>query len=315
VGVNLVPELRARGWAVRTLGRRPLLGWDPDEVVHTRGDVRNRADVDRAMDGVDVVFHLAARITLSTHDAEAWSVNVQGPATVAQAALDHGVRRFVHCSSVHAFDLARSRPILDEHSPRSTDPDRPIYDRSKAAGEVEVRHVVEAGLDAVIVNPTGVIGPVDPEPTRANRVLLRAARGHLPVVVAGGFDWVDVRDVVLGLVAAADRGSIGENYLLPGHPMSALRLGRMVAGLNGHLGPLVAIPGRVARWIAPVGERIGGFMGSDSFTPASIGTLLEQPSIDGSKAERELGHTPRPLEDTLRDLVWAAAREDRTPTP
>ena len=304
VGLNLVTHLRASGWTVRTFGRRPLRGWGPDEVVHTRGDVRDRAEVDRALVGVEVVFHLAGRVTLSSRDADAWSVNVEGPATVAQAALDQGVRRLVHCSSVHAFDLSRSLPRLDEHSPRSVDPSRPVYDRSKAAGEVEVRRIVGAGLDAVIVNPTGIIGPVDPEPTRANRILLRAARGRLPVVVGGGFDWVDVRDVVAGLVAAAERGRTGENYLLPGHQMTALRLARMAAGFNGRLGPLVAIPGKLATWVAPLGERVGRLIGSDSFTPASIGTLQEHPFVDGAKAERELGHAPRPLEDTVRDLVW-----------
>ena len=145
VGRNLVSHLRAQGWEVRTFGRRPLTGWDPDEIAHTRGDVRDRGELDRALEGVDVVFHLAGRVTLSSRDEEAWSVNVEGPATVARAALDLGVRRLVHCSSVHAFDLARSGPRLDERSPRSTDPARPVYDRSKAAGEVEVRRSSRPG--------------------------------------------------------------------------------------------------------------------------------------------------------------------------
>ena len=285
------------------MGRRPFAGDDPAGVDHTMADVRRKAELGPVFEGADVVFHLAAKITLASVDPEAWDINVRGPAAVAAAALEAGVARLVHCSSVHAFDLARSRPRLDERSPRATDADRPLYDRSKAAGEDEVRRVIEAGLDATIVNPTGIIGPVDLEPSRINAIIDQAARGHLPVAVHGGFDWVDVRDVVLGLVAAAERGRTGENYLLPGHQATVVHLGRLAAAFNGHLGPVVALPGGLARWVAPLGERIGRLIHSEAFTPASIGTLLDDPVVDGSKAAAELGHHPRPLEDSVRDTV------------
>ncbi len=296
-GVNLVHHLRQAGWRVRTVGRR---SGDDD---HTVADVRRPEELRPVFEGADLVFHLAAKITLATVDAEAWDVNVRGPAAVAAAALEVGVGRLVHCSSVHAFDLARSRPRLDEHSPRATSPDRPVYDRTKAAGEFEVRRVVEAGLDAAIVNPTGIMGPVDLGPSRINAMIDQAARGHLPVVVRGGFDWVDVRDVVLGLVAAAERGRTGENYLLPGHRATILHLGRLAAAFNGHLGPVLALPGGLARWVAPLGERVGRRLHAEVFTPGSIGTLLDDPIVDGAKAAAELSHHPRPLEDSVRDTV------------
>ncbi len=303
VGVNLIGVLRSRGWRVRTYDLEPLVGIDTSGLEHTMGDVRDRDRLAGAFDGADVVFHLAARITLASVDPAAWDVNVVGPAAAAATALDAGVPRFVHCSSVHAYDLSRAHPRLNEHSPRSVAPERPVYDRSKAAGEAEVRKVVEAGLDATIVNPTGIIGPIDLGPSRANLVIDSAARGRLPVVVRGGFDWVDVRDVALALVAAADSGRTGENYLLPGHQATAMHLGRLAAALNGHLGPVAALPAHLAKWLAPTGERIGRRFGSDVFTPASIGTLIEHPTVEGDKAARGLGHAPRPLEDTVRDLV------------
>jgi len=303
VGVNLVRRLLADGWRVRTIDRRPVVGVDPADVEHTLADVRDRPAVKAPMVGADLVFHLAAKITLASVDPEAWDINTAGPATVAAAALEVGVRRLVHCSSVHAFDLLRSRPSVNEHSPPSTEPDRPVYDRSKAAGEAAVRRVVDQGLDATIVNPTGIIGPVDFGPSRINAIIDQAARGHLPVVVVGGFDWVDVRDVVEGLVAAAGRGRRGESYLLSGHRATVVHLGRLAAGLNGRLGPVVALPARVARWLAPAGERIGRLFDSEAFTPASIGTLLDYPVVDGMKAATELGHDPRQLEDSVRDTV------------
>jgi len=303
VGVNLVRRLLGEGWHVRTIDRRPVLGVDPADVDHTLADVRDEEVVESCMAGADLVFHLAAKITLASVDSEAWDINTVGPATVASAALKAGVPRMVHCSSVHAFDLVRSRPRVDEHSPRSIEQDRPVYDRSKAAGEAAVRRVVGEGLDATIVNPTGVIGPVDFGPSRINAIIDKAARGHLPVAVRGGFDWVDVRDVVEGLMAAGSRGRRGESYLLRGHQATLVHLGRLAAGLNGHLGPVVALPAGMARWLAPTGERIGRRLHSDAFTPASIGALLDNPVVNGAKAVTELGHHPRLLEDSVRDTV------------
>lgn len=302
LGANLVPRLVHDGWTVRTLARRALPTEWAAATDQVRGDIRNRAAVARALAGVDVVFHLAARITLLARDDEAWDINVRGPATVARCALDAGVSRLVHCSSVHAFDSSRARPRLSETSPRPG-ADRPLYDRTKAAGEAEVRAVIDDGLDAVIVNPTGVIGPIDPGMSRANAVLRAAARGHLPVAVPGGFDWVDVRDVVDGAIAAVDAGRTGENYLLSGHRATAMQLGRLAAGMNGRVGPLVRLPTRLAHRLAPAGERVGRLWASDVFTPASISTLMDDPVVDRSKAAAELGYRPRPLEDTVRDLV------------
>jgi len=302
LGVNLVGHLQARGWKIRTVARRPLAGVDTTGIEHTIADVRDSSALARVFAGIDVVFHLAARITLATDDPEAWDINVRGPAVVAAAVLESGAR-MVHCSSVHSFDLAAARPRLNELSARSTARTRPLYDRSKFAGETEVRKVIAQGLDATIVNPTGIIGPIDLGPSRMNGIIDAAARGRLPVVIRGGFDWVDVRDVVSSLVAASERGRPGENYLLPGHHASVLHVARLAAAFTGRRGPLIAVPGRLARSIAPLGERVGGWLGSDVFTPASVGTLVEEPIVDGDKARRELGHEPRPLEDTIRDTV------------
>jgi dihydroflavonol-4-reductase len=303
LGLNLVRYLLVAGWRVRTVGRRPLLDPDGRTVNHSIVDVRHHEELLPVFAGADVVFHLAAKITLATVDPEAWDINVRGTASVARAAREAGVGRLVHCSSVNAFDLARARPPLNERSPRSTNADRPLYDRSKAAGEVEVRKMIDGGLDATIANPTGVIGPGDPGPSRVNAIIEKAARGRLPIIVDGGFDWVDVRDVVRGLVALSERGRTGENYLLTGHRASALQLTRMAAAVNGRRGPLVALPIGLARRAAPRIERIGNIFNSGLITPASIGALVDDPVVDGSKATAELDHHPRPLAESVRDTV------------
>ncbi len=303
VGQNLVRHLRAEDVSVRTVDVRPLGSTDAEGVEHTLTDLRDQAVLELAFADADIVFHLASKITLFARDSQTWETNVHGAATVARAALAQGVPRLVHCSSVHAFDLSRSRGHLDEESPRCTSDDRPVYDRSKAAGEAEVRKVVDAGLDAVIVNPTAIFGPIDVGPSRVNRVLRLAARGRVPFVVGGGFDFVDVRDVVVGLVAAARHGRTGESYLLGGHRETALGLARRAARTAGHRGPRWAIPLRLIAPFAPLGERVGRIFGSDSFAKASVSTLAEDPVVDISKAARELAYVPRSLDDTIEDLV------------
>jgi dihydroflavonol-4-reductase len=304
VGVNLISRLCDEGWQVRAVARRPLPDLTTGRVELRRvDDIRDQPQLEDAFEGVDVVFHLAARISLFTEDPSVWDVNVNGPRAVGRAALAQGVRRLVHCSSVHAFDVRVARGPVDETCPRSISPTRPIYDRSKAAGEAALRTVIDEGLDAVIINPTGILGPVDAGPSRINRLLRLASRGHLPVVLAGGFDWVDVRDVALGLTAALDRGRTGENYLISGHRLSSLELSRMAARAGGHRGPRVAIPLGLLDPLAPLGNRIGRRLGSDIVTPASLGALRDFPAIDGTKAAAELGYAPRSIERTVAELV------------
>jgi dihydroflavonol-4-reductase len=314
VGRALVARLLEDGWSVRTVGRRSLDGTAAAEHHHAV-DIRERSKLLPAFDGADVVYHLAAKITLASRDEEAWDINVRGSKAAAGAALEVGVGRFVHCSSVHAFDPILSRPVLSELSPRSVGDGRPIYDRSKAAAEVEIRAAIESGLDATIVNPTAIIGPGDRGPSRINAVIDQAARGRLPVVVEGGFDWVDVRDVVDGIMSATVRGRTGENYLLGGHQASALSLLRLAASCGHRRGPLLAIPGGLAVRLAPVVERVSALWHSDAFTPASIAALASNPVVDWTKAATELGYRSRPLEESVRDTVRWFEAQRQTPPP
>ena len=228
-------------------------------------------------------------------------------ATFATAALEAGVRRFVHCSSVHAFDLERPG-VITETSARAVDPHLPAYDRSKAAGEVELRKVVAQGLDAVIVNPSGVLGPNDFAPSRMGAVFLALARRRLPSLVAGGFDWVDVRDVATGMMAAEAKGVTGENYLLGGHRHSIADLAALAEHCTGVRSPACR---HRCGWpaTAPAGLWWSRWRGTQPlFTPESLHALLTDPTVSSAKAARELGHEPRATEDTVRD-VYAWFRE------
>ncbi|RJO68370.1 NAD-dependent epimerase/dehydratase family protein [Nocardia panacis] len=304
LGTNLLPRLVARGHEVVAIDRLAPTGSDPS-LTWVSGDVLDPASMRTALDGAEIVYHLVAVITLAEKNDLAWRVNTEGVRVVAEAALEVGARRMVHASSIHAFDQYCCGGSIDESAARSTDPGLPVYDRSKWAGEVELRKVIERGLDAVLCNPTGVFGPLDyGKPlSRINRTLADAARGRVPAMIGGGFDLVDVRDVADGLILAGERGRTGENYLLGGAMIAMLDLCRIAAAQGGKRGPKFAISPKLVSGLIPVLEPIGKLFGTDIVSKAALGALVSAPLVDHGKAERELDYHPRDIEETVRDLV------------
>jgi len=309
-----VRALVAAGEPVRAVDVRrgaALQGLDIDFV---EGDVLDPAALQNAFAGAEFVLHLAARISIAGDpDGSVRRVNVDGVRHVAETARAAGVRRLVHCSSLHAYDVGAITGPVREDGRRAVDASLPAYDRSKAAGEDELRRVVDRGLDAVILNPSGMFGPVDPEPSRMGRVLLAMFRGRMPVTVHGAFDWVDVRDVAAALIAATERGRTGENYLIGGHRASVGELAALAAEVSGRRPPRLVAPLAPVRLAAGAAVRLAGprRAGRLLLTPESLHALATDPVVDHSKAAAELGYVARPLADTVADLHAAFLAEGR----
>jgi len=305
VGSNLCVSLLEAGQTVRAIDLREPVRAMRHGAQWVRADVRDATAMRESLAGCEIVYHLAAVISVvGGLRGRVHSVNVDGVATMARAALAQRVRRVVHCSSVHAFDLgALAGAPADETAPRAVRPDLPAYDRSKAAGEVELRRAVQDGLDAVVVNPTGIIGPCDGSPSRMGSVLLAIWRHRLPALMEGGFDWVDVRDVVAALRAAGERGRTGSSYLVPGHRRSVVELAALAARVAGDRVPTRSAPRWLVSAVAPICDVLVRLTGSPLLpTREAVHALLSFPTVDGSTARRELGHAPRPIEETLTDL-------------
>jgi dihydroflavonol-4-reductase len=308
VGGNLVRALLADGHEVRALyvrDQRPLEGLAVDKV---KADVLDPASLERAFEGRELVFHLAGKITINGDpDGSVRRINTDGVRNVCESCLKKGVRRLVHVSSIHAFQHNPWNQPLDESRPLADEGGGPCltYDRTKAGGERVVREYLQKGLDAVIVNPTGILGPIDYKPSAMGQVVLMIAHRKLPSLVDGGFNWVDVRDVAAGAIAAAKKAPKGEKYLLAGSWGHFRDVARIVGREAGVRVPRMTTPVWLAKAGVPFALAWARATGTRPvFTFESLETLdASHHDIRHDKAARELGHRPRPLEETLTDAV------------
>jgi len=303
VGANLVRALLARGDRVRVLVHSESRSLDGLDVERVQGCVTEAEPVRALVDGAERVFHLAAKISLDPADRPLLQkTNVAGPRNVIDACRKAGVKRLVHFSSIHAFSSEPTSSAIDEDRPLASGSRLLPYDESKSGGERVVREAIEGGLDAIIINPTAVVGPFDYGPSHMGEVLLDLYHRRLPGLVVGGFDWVDVRDVVDGALAAADKAPRGARYLLAGRRRSLPELAKVVEEVTGRRRPWMVSPMWLARGVAPFAVAWARVVGRRPlFTPASLTALRNHLDVSAARAGREIGYAPRPIEVTIRD--------------
>ncbi|NLA10783.1 MAG: SDR family oxidoreductase [Firmicutes bacterium] len=309
IGNVLIRALLAGGKQVRALvlPGEPCdsLKGLPIEIVVA--DILDEEALERWMKGVETVYHLAGIISIAPGDEELmFRVNVEGTKNVARAALKAGVRRMVHTASVHAFRREPHGLIMTEETPLSLQGAAGAYDQTKAAGAQAVLEAVAGGLDAVIVCPSGVIGPHDYRTSEMGALLNTFAGGKLHFIVDGAYDFVDVRDVADGMIRAAEKGRSGEIYILSGHRISLHRLSKITQQAASRRSPLLVVPLGLALFFSRFTQHLyRRFKKRPRFTPYSLRTVVENSSFSRGKAERELGYRARPLEESVRDyLAW-----------
>jgi nucleoside-diphosphate-sugar epimerase len=305
VGTALATLLCRRGYSVQAVIHSHTAGLEGLPVGKVNASVSDLESLKRAFTGAEIVFHAAARISITRRDrAEVARTNVQGTRNVIEACRSAGVRRLVHFSSIEAFSPRPLDSALDEDRALEDGSTGSPYALSKAQAEMEVRKAIAEGMDAVIVNPTAVVGPFDTRPSLMGRAVMAFGTGAIPMLIDGGYDWVDVRDVAEGALSAAERAPRGGRYLLGGRWASMGEIARLVCDAAGRRAPRLTCPLVIARAGAPFSALFSMLLAKEPlFTGYSLAALRGNRNIRHDRAERELGYKPRDLEETIRD-TW-----------
>jgi dihydroflavonol-4-reductase len=293
--------------ARRGSDRRNLAGLD---VEITEGSLEDTGALAAAVAGCRYLFHVAADYRLWVPDPEPmFRANVDGTRALMLAALAAGVERIVYTSSVATLGIVKGGDA-DEATPSAIGDMIGPYKQSKFAAEAVVRDlIVERGLPAVVVNPSTPVGPGDVKPTPTGRVILEAAKGKVPAYVDTGLNIVHVDDVAAGELLAAERGVIGERYILGGENLPLADILAEVARVSGRRPPVVKLPYAVVLPIAAGAEMMARLTGREPFTTLDgVRMSRKKMYFSSAKAMHELGYAPRPATLAIADAVaWFGA--------
>ena len=313
VGGALARALAARGVAPRLLVRANS---DPTNIAQIPGervvgDLTDPASLARAVAGCRQVFHVAADYRIWVPDPAAMlRANVDGSAALVRAAQAADVERIVYCSSVAALGLTGTDQPADETT--SVDESRIVgtYKLSKFRAEQAVLALARQGAPVVVVNPSMPIGPGDVKPTPTGRLIRDAACGKIPAFVDTGMNVVHVDDVAEGHLLAMQRGRIGSKYILGGDNLDLRALLALIAEQAGRRPPRIALPRGPLFPLAAMAELYGRISGHEPLlTLDALRMSRKKMFFSSDRARAELGYTPRPVHEAIRDaLAWFAHR-------
>jgi len=308
IGSNVVRELLREGVEVRALIRagENLRNLDGLDVERVEGDVLDPDSLRGAVRGCDTLFHLAAIYKFwSENPREIYEVNIRGGNHMLLAAREAGVEKIVYTSSMAAIGLAPGKQSGNEDTAFNMFRYKIDYILTKYISEMNALDMARFGLPLVVVNPTVPLGPGDIVPTPSGKLVVDVANGKFPGYIDAGITVVDVRDVARGHVLAAQKGRIGEKYLLGRQTVTFKEMADLVARVAGVKLRLVKLPKAAMFAYGWAAERAADRYTHKEpvLTYAGARTASLYAYYDCSKAPKELGLTFRPLEETVRDSV------------
>lgn len=301
-------EVEIRGLLLPSEHRR-----ERENIRYFHGDVRDIDTLRPLFEGLSeaevIVIHTAGIIDIAgTVSSQMYAVNVEGTRNVIKLCQEYGVKRLVYVSSVHAIPEKRwsVHREIQHFSPEEVVGG---YAKTKAEATQRVLDAVAEGLDAVVVHPSGIVGPYDSSGNHLVQMITDYIRGKLPACVRGGYDLVDVRDVAAGCIAAAEKGRKGECYILSNRHYEI----REVLGMVREYGGGRRVP-TLPIWMAKAAAPLLGWIAKKRhrrplYTRYSLYTLHSNDKFSHEKASRELGYHPRDLVQTIRDTIrWERGR-------
>lgn len=274
-----------------------------------RGDVRDKASLEpffREQEGYRMVVIHTAGIVAITADVpkSMYDVNVKGTANIIDLCMEHHISRLVHVSSVHAIPEKRGLRRMEEIRRFCAEKVLGGYAKTKAEATQLVLDSVQRGLDAVVVHPSGIIGPGDSGHNHLIQMVKDYLNGRLPACVRGGYDFVDVRDVANGCILAAEKGEKGECYILSNRHYEITSVLDMLHEISGKRKVRMVLPMWLAKAAAPAAEKYYKLRKQlPLFTSYSLHALRSNDNFSHEKASEKLGYRTRDLYDTLKDTV------------
>jgi dihydroflavonol-4-reductase len=314
LGSHVARQLVAAGDSVRVLVRstsnaQSLDGFDAVRVV---GDLRDRESLERAMKGVRRVFHVAADYRLWTANPnEIYEANVEGTRLILEVAAQAGVERFVYTSTVATIAVSGDSAALPSERTHATIGQMiGHYKRSKFMAELEAMKAAASGVPVIIVNPTAPVGPGDWKPTPTGRIIVDFLNGKMPAYVDTGLNFVAVEDCAAGHLLAAEKGRIGERYILGARNMTLKQILEALAVISGRRAPRIRLPHAVALAAGYADEFYSRLVGREPRIPIEgVKMSRHRMFVRSDKAERELGYRPGAIEPALERAVrWYGER-------
>jgi len=307
LGNVLVRELVSRERDVKVFVRKTsdTVCFNGCEVEKLYGDVLDLDSLVRAFKDAENIYHLASEISIMPGPNKSLrEVNLTGAKNVIKACFQSGIKRLIYTSSIHAFKEVKNVSTIDESVP--FDPSSPMgeYNRTKAMASLAVKEAVREGLDAVIVCPTAVMGPYDFKISNLGSLVIEYCNKRQKIIIDGAYDFVDVRDVAVGHILAAEKGKTGETYILSGQRLTIPELMSMLEDLTGIPAPKHKLPQWLAyavAFVTPVYYKLS--RNKPIFTTYSLKTVKSNSFISHKKASEELGFSPRPIRETIEDNI------------
>jgi len=309
LGNVLTKELVRRGYRVRAIipEREDITPIRDSPVEIFRADITDLSSITIATQGLECVFHCAGIIGISGKQKNLmYKVNVEGTKNVIEACIKNDVRRLIYTSSIHAIVEPSHKEVINETC--GIDPNKVYgdYAKTKSLATVVVSEAIRKGFDAIILCPSGIIGPFDYKISEMGQLMLDFVNRRLKAYIDGAYNFVDVRDVVSGHIEAMERGKHGELYILGGETISVFEILDLLESITGIEKPNVKIPYWIAYATSPFTPIYYDLVKTKPlFTTYSVKVLHSNANISSKKAIEQLGYSFRDVKESIKDsYLW-----------
>jgi dihydroflavonol-4-reductase len=314
---TIIRKLRKQDCQIRGLILPEENGRNDEQITYYEGDVTKPETLDAIFSDIEnretIVIHAAGIISIQNEVTPAlYKVNVEGTKNVVSKCVAYQIKRLIYISSVHAIPESDKESVITEVEKFSPDQVEGAYASTKAEASQAVLEAAKQGLEAVIVHPSGIVGPYDRGNNHIVQLIKMYITHRLPAGVKGGYDFVDVRDVAAGVLAAVEKGVPGQCYILSNRYITIKELLECMRKASPKGRKKICVPIWLAKAAAPLFEKIAKLTHTRAlFTKYSLDTMESNGHFSHEKATKQLGYRPRAIEVTIADTIRWLCRKSK----